>query len=247
MPLNAQQIVAQACEIAKVPNYTTQAGQKLNLILQELCQTYNVSAARKTTVITLSTGTGVGTLGQGSGPYLLPDDYLRLAKNEAIYRIDGVPYSMINIDLQAFDNLVQQAGISNYPEMFATDTSDDAVTTWGSKVMYVWPPSGGVYQPQLRYWSLMPEIDTPELSTVVPWFPNTNYLITRLAGELMKTADDARTDTYLGDTAAGAQGILNRYLKLHGDDESRVKTVELDRRRFGKSFSRLPQTKTLGW
>lgn len=248
MPMSAAQIVTLATQIAKVPNYTAQAGQMLNEILQDMCQTYNIDTARKTVTITLNTGSGIPpTPGQGSGPYLLPTNYLRIAKNEAIYRVDGVPYSMINIDLQAFDSLVQQAGISNYPEMFATDTSDDAVSTFGAPVLYVWPPSGGVYTPQIRYWSLMPEIAAPETNPNVPWFRNTTYLKTRLAGELMKIADDQRADSYLGDGPSGAQGILNRYLKLMKDDESRAQTVELDRRRFGKSFNRLPQTKTLGW
>ena len=248
MALTAQQIVTLATGIAKVPSYLSLAGQQLNLILQELCQTYNVYAARKTASIILNAGSGIPpTPGAGSGPYLLPLDYLRIAKNEAIYLVFGVPYSMVNIDLQEFDSLVQQAGISNYPENFATDTSIDAVTKFGGPVMYVWPPSGGQYQPQIRYWSQMPDIPTPETSQAVPWFPNTNYLMTRLAGELMKLSDDPRADTFLGDSAAGAQGILNRYLKLQKDDESRAQKVELDRRSFGKSFNRLPQTKTLGW
>jgi hypothetical protein len=223
-----------------VPGQTVLAGQILNDILRDLAETYDLEVARKTTTITL-------TPSLGSGPYPLPADYLRIAANEAIYMVFGTPYSMINIDLQEFDSLVQQAGISNYPEMFATDTSNDAVNKFGAPVMYVWPPSGGVYIPQIRYWSLPPDIIAPETSTQIPWFPNTLYLVTRLTGEMMQVADDPRADTFLGDGDSGAQGILRRYLALQTDDESRAKRVILDRRMFGRSFNRLPQTKTLGW
>ena len=49
MALTAAQIVTLACQIAKTQGMTAQAGQKLNAILQELCQTYDLSAARLTT------------------------------------------------------------------------------------------------------------------------------------------------------------------------------------------------------
>ena len=138
----------------------------------------------------------------------------------ATYYIQGVPYSMVNISLQEFDVLVQQAGISNYPERYATD-----VTPLGSGLpanLYVWPPAGGVYTVFIRYYRQMPDIVTPEISTTVPWFTNTNYLFTRLAGELMKLTDDERYSKFLGDSPDGAQGILDRYLKLQDDDEGRV-------------------------
>lgn len=250
MAMQAQTIVARACAIAKMPNQQPRAGEQLNVILQELAQTYDINVAMKTTTITLNPGQGPGPypwLQPGAGPYILPTDYLRDCKNGLFYFVFGVPYTPINLDLDMYDAKVQQGGISNYPEMFATDTSNDAITKNGAPVLFVWPPSGGTYVATLRYWSLPPDILTPETSGVVPWFPNTNYLITRLAGEMMKPADDARTSTFLGNGPEGAQGILDRYLKLQIDDEGRAKTVELDRRNFGKSFNRLPQTKTLGW
>jgi hypothetical protein len=247
MPLTSQQIVTQACAIARANGFLALAGQQMNNILQELCLTYDLVINRKTATITLSTGSGLGIVGQGSGPYLLPLDYLRLDGNEIVYRVYGVPYKMIRISLEEFDSLVQQAGISNYPEQYATDLSQDAITTWGAPVLYVWPPSGGVYQPQIRYWSLRPDVATPETSPVPPWFTSNNYLITRIAGELMKITGDERASKFLGDGPDGAQGILQRLLKLQHDDEGMAKAVQLDRRHFGKSFSRLPQTKTLGW
>ena len=60
---------------------------------------------------------------------------------------------------------------------------------------------------------------------------------------MMKIADDARWQTFDKEAA----GILSKYLKLQADDEGRAQTVKLDRRRFGSNFSRLPNTKLLGW
>jgi hypothetical protein len=93
----------------------------------------------------------------------------------------------------------------------------------------------------------MPDIDTPETSDDIPWFVFQNYLVTRLAGELMKLSDDTRANEYLGEGPNGAQGMLNRYLKLEGDKSSRSQMVKLDRRLFGSPYSRLPNTKTIGW
>lgn len=236
MPLYAQQIVTQAVQIAKVVGYTLQAGQLLNVILAELAQTYDIEAARRSAVVNLIPSAG-------SGPYALPVDYLRMAINNASYQIDGVPYVMVNIELWEFDALVQQAGLADYPQNFATDTSGGL----GNAALLVWPPPGFVISTNIRYYSQPPDITNPESSAVIPWFPNQTYLITRLAGELMKLASDSRQSLFLGNTPDGAQGILDRYLKLQKDDEGRAKTVQLDRRRFGSSFNRLPNTKTIGW
>lgn len=240
MPLTSAQLITRACATAHVSGFTAQGADYLNSILQELCQNYDFEAARGLAVVNISPSLG-------SGPYVLPADYLRMAKNEVIYYVSGVPYVMVNIDLAEYDALVQQAGISNYPENFATDTSVAAQTLNGGPVMYVWPPSGGNYSVNIRYFRQMPDIASAATSTVVPWFPDQNYLTTRLSGELMKYADDDRWQAFLGDGPVGAQGILNRFLKLQSDDDGRVKTVSLDRRRFGSSFNRLPQTKLLGW
>ena len=214
----------------------------LNVILAELCQTYSFDAAFTTTTVALTTGGGLPpTPGQGSGPYNLPSDYLRMAGNECWYYVNQTPYVMVSIDLSEFDALVQQAGISNYPEYFATDMSQSP------PYLYVWPPSGGSYTLNIRYYRQMADIATPESSSTIPWFPQQNYLITRLAGEVMKITDDERSASFLGEGPSGAQGILTRYLKLDEDDEGRAKTVKLDRRRFGTAFNRTKNTKLSGW
>lgn len=247
MALQAQQIVAKALAIAKAPGFSVQGGDALNFVLQELAQTYDLEAARKTGTFTLNQGSNFGTVGVGSGPYLLPTDYLRMFKDDLVYQINQVPYKMISIDLDEFDNLVQQPGIATYPEQYATDTSGGAIATYGAPVIMVWPPSGIGTPVTFRYWSQPPDITSPSTSAAVPWFPNSNYLITRVAGEIMKLTGDKRADAFLGTSPSGAQGILDRYLKMMTDDEGRAKTVTLDRRHFGKSFMNVRNTKFLGW
>lgn len=238
MALTASQICTLARDIAKCPNYTEKSGQLLNVILADLCQTYDFDVIRKTdTSVVLSTATG-------SGPYLLTEDFLRARINEVFYTINGVKYVMVNLEMWEYDALVQQAGINNFPQAYTIDVSleDNA-----RPALYVWPPASGAYPLTIRYQPQMPDITTPESSSDVPWFPNTKYLINRLAGELMMLTDDDRAVQYLGNNPQGAEGILTKYLNLKDDPEGRAKRVQLDRRNFGRSFDRLPNTKLIGW
>lgn len=233
MALTATQIVTLACQIAKCPGFTSQAGQLLNSILDELCQTYDFQRARTAYSFNLSSATG-------SGPYSAPSDYLRTDKEGFFYTINGVKYVMINIELNEYNSLVQNAGMMSYPQLYATDQSTDPVG------IYVWAPPSGSYPCTLLYYRQMPSIATPETSSTVPWFLNTNYLTTRLAGELMKITDDDRAAQFLGGSPEGAQGILDRFLKLQNDDLNRSQRVELDRRFFGRHTG-LRNTKQIGW
>lgn len=236
--MDAQTVCSLARQIAKCPNYTTQSGELLNVILQDLYQTYDFDVIRKTdTSIVLSTGTG-------SGPYNLQSDFVRARILEVFYTINGVKYVMVNLELWEFDALVQQSGINNFPQAYTIDVSKVDNT---QPVLYVWPPASGAYPLTIRYSPAMPDITTPESSSSVPWFPNTNYLITRLAGELMKLTNDDRAIAYLSDGAQGAEGILRKYLNMKDDPEGRAKRVQLDRRFFGNRFNRLPNTKLVGW
>lgn len=235
MALQAQQIVALACAIAKTPGMLSIAGQMLNSILEELAETYDFDIQKKTFNFTFNSASGTG-----SGPYTLPADYLRAAVDECIYTIQGVPYNLVPVDISEYENFIQQAGLAGMPSRFATDMS----TTPGKA--FFWPPPSGAFPVMLRYYATSGDIPTPESSAVVPWFPNRTYLFTRLAGELMKVSDDSRASGFLGEGPDGAQGILNRYLKLKDDKSNRSETVKLDRRRFGSS-DRLKNTKTIGW
>lgn len=228
MPLTAAQICTIARQVAKCPGYTAQSGELLNAILNNLCQTYDFDVARGTTTI---------TLGSTSGPYNLAADYLRTRPGEMFYPVSGVPYVMINISIEEYDRLVQQAGINAYPEFFATrmETSPPS--------LYVWPPPSGAYVVTNRYQKQMPDITTPETATDIPWFPNQQYLLRQLEAELMTLTDDDRQPDY----EKQAADLLRNYLELKDDSLDRAKQVSLDKRSFGLSFNRLPNTKTIGW
>ena len=255
MPLPASQIVSLACEAARCPGFTAQGGQLLNTILSDLCQTYDFDTTKQTFAFNLPTAT-INSLGQAYQN--LPANYLRGIKYECFYVISGVPYPLIPVDLGEFDMLVEQAGLANFPVFYATDMSLSGVTnspigSGGAAVpvaLFWQVPSGG-YPATIRYYSQMPDIVTPETSSTVPWFPNQTYLITELAGRLMQLTDDERANSFLSsDEDRNPQGsavMLRRYLQQKDDQSTRTKTVALDRRRFGTSFDRLRNTKTIGW
>lgn len=233
MALQAQQVVALATQIAGAPGFTAQAGQLLNMVLSDLCQTYDFAVAQ--------TLAGI-TLGATSGPYPLPSDYLRSPGDEDVwFTYNGVKYPLVPIDYAEYTLLVQQPGMNSLPSQFATDM------TVSPPALYLWPPPNGAYPLTVRYQRQMSDITTPETSTVIPWFPNGDYLVTRLSGELMKITDDGRSESFLGEGPSGAQGILKRYLNLKDDRSNRAETVKLDRRTFGPAFNKLPNTKTIGW
>ena len=108
----------------------------------------------------------------------------------------------------------------------------------------MWPPASGAYPATIRYNPQMPFITD---TSTTPWFPNSTYLYTRVAGELMKISNDDRWTAFLGSQEGGAADLLGDYLKMKDDPETAMKTVQLDRRRFGNTLSNLKNTKTIGW
>ena len=243
MALTAAQIISLALQIAKTPGYTAQALQILNAVQSDLAQTYDFENNVKTFGFTFDTSTIYQNNQPGAGPNILPTDYLRAKNRENMYYIQGVRYVLIIVDQWEFDALVQTAGWTSYPSLAYTDLALQAPFA-GQKGLMVWPPASGAYTMQIRYYSAPADITS---TSTVPWFPNQNYLITRLAGELMKITDDERYVSFLGDGDQGAIGILRKFLQMKDDPEGRVKTVDLDRRRFGSSFRSLPNTKIIGW
>ena len=244
MPLTAAQIVTLACQEAKCPGFTQQAGQLLNATLQDLCQNYDLDACLGSNPFSFNSGAG-----NGSGPYTLPADYLRTqvkdGKDEIFYTINGVPYPMIQITKAEFDWSVETAGFSSYPQQYATDLSQTPPQ------LFVWPPASGSYPVTHRYYKLMPDIVTPETSAVVPWFTNTQILQRGLAGRLMGITGDSRQAEYLGNDPdrfpLGAGTLLSAYLRNVEDRSGAVHTVGLDRRRWGRPFDLLKNTKSIGW
>jgi hypothetical protein len=241
MPLTAAQIVAQCCSEAGVPGFVVQAGIKLNAILQELAMDYDFAVIRKTFQFNMPTVVDV----YNRNFMNFPTDYLRALPDECFYYINGVPYSLIPVDLSEFDNMVSQAGLSNFSTIFAVDISVSP------PIAYFWMASNGAYPAILRYQSLPADIVTPQTSATIPWFPNQTYLMRRLTGELCVGYDDDRAAGLLGDDdekyPGGAGTLLRKYVKMKDDNINRAKVVKLDRRRFGGSFQNLRNTKLVGW
>jgi hypothetical protein len=221
-----------------VPGYSTQAGQILNYILSELCETYDFELARKGYNFNFN-----GTI----GPYNMPSDYLRSVAQDVFYIVQvGIPYFMVWASKPEFDRFIQLPVLSAYPTRYWTDMSQSPPQ------MLVWPPPSGAFPVTISYYSQMPDITSPQSSAVIPWFPCQSYLIQRLAGELMKIADDARAGQFLGDSDGsdgaieGCQSILRKYLLLKDDADNVVKQVTLDRRYFGAG-SNLGESKSMDW
>lgn len=261
MALTSQQIVSLACQAASLPGFTSQAGQWLNVILQELCQTYDLDVNRGTFNFNFNVGLTSSTIypnmTAGGGPYTLPSDWLRAIRDEVMWFNQGVPYPMIACDIGEFDAMVQQAGNQAYPYLFATDLSQSP------PLAVIWPGASGAFQAMARYYRQQPDIGSgtapvngnswspgstpPESSSVIPWFPNSEYLLLRLTGEIMRLNADPRADSFLADTPTGAIGVLRRFLNLKDDSSNRAKRVTLDRRRFGRPWNRLPDSKKVGF
>lgn len=254
MPYTSAQIVTLACQVAKAPNYTAQGGQFLNMVLSDLCQNFDLDLARQTFNFNFNVGTVVNVnypnVQAGGGPYTLPSNYLRAKKGDVMWFNQGVPYSLIPVDIDEFDVMVQTAGNQAYPYLWATDMSQVP------PVAIVWPGAASVFPAMVRYYCQMsdigsgivlnnwnPGVTTPELSTTIPWFPNQTWLIDRVAFLLMGITDDERYVSYETKT----ENQLRGYLMLKDDDSNRAKTVSLDRRRFGRRFESLPNTKKVGF
>lgn len=251
MAQSAQTICTLARQIAKCPGFTTQSGQLLNVILQELAQDYDFEVARLTASGTFNTSTVSGPGNQyiaGVGPNALPAAFLRAEQNTIMYYIQGVRYVLIGLKQAQFDRLVMTAGFTSYPVNYYVDMTGSPAS---APNFYVWPAASGAYPWTCRYFPQPTDITTPETDSSVPWFPNQSYLITRLAGELMRITNDDRAPLFLGDSdeqgVMGAGAILRKYLQMKDDPETAVNTVGLDRRRFGRSFYNLPNTKLVGW
>ncbi len=236
--LDAQTVCSLARQTAKCTGYTVQSGQLLNAILEDLAQTYDFDVIKRTFNFVLNSGGP-----NGSGPYPLPADWYRGIDKDIFYVIDGVPYAMINVELNEYDRLVQTPGFASQPTYYATDMSSSPPN------MFVWPPSSGAFPVTAKYYPRSAVITTPETSSSIPWFPNSIYLMTRLAGELCKITNDKRWIQFLGDedTPGSAENILQKYLKMKDDRGGKAYTVQKDRRVYNMSIDRVRNTKTIGW
>lgn len=248
-----------------MPGWAAASGAALQAVLDELCQTYDFDANKASFFGNFNPALKVPAtpasqsnpnLIPGNGPYPLPTNYLRMRKKTFQYWFNGMPFRLGSEDDDEFDASVQQIGIADLPRWYITDLSNPQAPTF-----YVYPPPNAAYAYQGRCTILMPAIGSnltaangwvagntpPESSAVIPWFPNTTYLRTRVAGELMRTTGDRRADRFLGknNDGTGAQDILDRLLQAKDDTWSRAQRITLDERRFGKRYPNLPDTKNI--
>lgn len=240
MAWTASQLCAYACNRAKAPGFLTKAGDHLNAILQELAATYDFEINKVLYNFNFNTALGIG-------PYPLPLNFLRMEEGEAgpelFFTILGVPYPLRYLDQSEFDRLVETPGLSNYPEAFTVDlTGAQPLITAGN--LYVWMPPSGAYPVTMRYYSMPADIANPSTSSVVPWFPVSTYLQNRLTSMMCEEVNDDERAMYFD---AKAEKILERYLPQADNGSVKTHTVKLDERRFGKSWSSLPNTKAFGW
>jgi len=245
--LSASVLISLACNIAKCPGYATPvgtsiAGSLLNEVLEELATDYDFEINRGK--YTFNFNSSAGTSG---GPYNMPAAYLRAQKEGIFYTIDNVPYKVIGIELTEYDAFNKDPGLASYPSFFTTDMSQTPPQ------MFFWVPPSGSYPCTVRYYGMPSSIVNPETSSVIPWFPSSMYLKTRLAGELMQVTNDDRAMSYLGDGTDQNPGragrILKKVLQMKDDPENVVMTVKLDRRNFRnrRAGNELPNTKLIGW
>lgn len=194
--------------------------------MADLAQSYDLDIVRKTTTVNLNPGTA---------NYTLPTDFLRT--REVFYSINGTIFwcTPYGAGLADYDQQFKGSGINNYPYKYATDVSV------APTVMYFYPPPQIAIPVTVRYQPQTDDIDTPETSSTVPWFPNQKYLIAEVAAEMMKIANDPRAP---GETA-NAQNILRNYLAMSDDKEGRARNVPLDPNRFRSIVGSLKLTKNM--
>lgn len=223
--LTAQQIITYALQIVKAPGYTQQAADLLNGRLSSLARRYDFDVLLSTTDFTVPAGVQTAQL---------PADYIRA--HELWYYIGGLPQSMKQLSLADYDRINVGSVAMAYPTMYASDPSKSPVT------LYLYPMPNTSIQFTLRYWRQPPDIPNAATSAAVPWFPDSDYLVTALASDLMRITDDTRQVQF----AAEAQNKLTEFLKMQGDRENHAQTVKLGGS-FRGSPSKLPPSKITGF
>lgn len=210
MPLTNAQLIARACTIAKAPGYSVQAGQYLNMILADLCQTYDFDFTKKQQIIQFN----------NSFTYNLNIDNLRT--KEVYYLVNGEPFYLFQIPIETYHTLFVGPGVSNYPNKFAVDVSQNP------KQLLPYPPPSISQSVTIQYFPQMPDIVNPQTSTDICWFPNQKYLVHAIAAMVMLETDDERQQSF----EQQADRMLMKFLDLDDDKEGYSRTVKLSRERF---------------
>lgn len=218
--LTSQQIVSLACTIAKCPGFLQQGGQFLNMTLEDLWLHRDLKMNRVTESITVQAN--------NFGPFILPLNYLRTY--DLFFNQNNLPYFLNPISTEEYDQEFKDPSIANYPYEFMTILLDEgsAIAQNTAGQLFIYPQSSGQIVLTHRYFVKQPDILNPESSTVIPWFPDQDYLITATAKRLMQITDDTREAEY----GVRCENMLRTHLIMEGDEQQVVKSVRLDPRRF---------------
>jgi len=218
--LQAQQIVSLACTIAKCPGYIQQGGQFLNMALEDLWLHRDLKINRVTESILVQAN--------NFGPFTLPLNYLRTY--DLFFEQNNLPYFLNPISTEEYDQEFKDPSIANYPYEFMTILVDEttAIAQNSAGTLFIYPQSSGQITLTHRYMVKQPDIVSPETSTIIPWFPDQDYLIKATAARLMDITDDTRRESFLQQL----QNMLRVHLIMEGDEQQVVKSVRLDPRRF---------------
>jgi hypothetical protein len=226
--LQAQQIVTLACQIAKCPGFTQIGGQFLNMALEDLWLHRDLKINRVTETINVQAN--------NFGPFTLPLNYLRTY--DLFFEQNNLPYFLNPISTEQYDQEFKDPSIANYPYEFMTILVDEttAIAQNSAGQLFIYPQSSGFIALTHRYMVKQPDIVSPETSTIIPWFPDQDYLIKATAARLMDITDDTRRESFLQQ----CQNMLRIHLIMEGDEQQVVKSVRLDPRRFHSNRSLKP-------
>jgi hypothetical protein len=221
--LSAAQIVELACQACKVPGYKAQAGQLLNMVLDNLAQIYDFDTERVEVDLPVS--------GDGAG-YDLPENHLRTRQIQ--YSINGVPYKLVQFPFEQFKLLPTVSQPATYPRAFATNVAASPHQLLLYPRFIQSTTLTVIYQPTPS------PIVAPESSNVIPWFPNQQILLKQLNAALSMLAEDDRMVSF----DQIAETNLSKFLTMSDDKEGYAKQVKLDGRLF-RSPDRLRPTKNI--
>jgi hypothetical protein len=242
MALTAGSIITDACQIAKCPGMTLQAGDFLNEILSTISQIYDFPEAQQ--LLTLTVGPNLGSAPGTPQPFqwyplVLPAGGLYLRTKEVFYNVQGTIFFLNQLLKEQYDQLFQGQGISNYPYWYVVDQTPPLPTP---PQMAFYPPPNISLTVYVRVQYQPADIPNPVGSTAVPWLRNRRYLVTRLAADMMQITGDSRR----GEFDASATAQMDKYLVMIDDKENVATTVRLDPLRFRQPQALAP-TKTTGF
>jgi len=236
MFLSCQQICALAAAEAKGPGFLQQAGQYLNMVLEDLVLNRNLKMNRVTQSIVLPANS--------YGPFNLESDYLRtydmfypMPSQLTVAGFYGLTMFINPSTMKQFDAEFKDPSQANYPYEFATDLSPKA--SGSPALLYIFPQSSGQLTITHRYMLQRAAITSPETNSAQPWFEYTDYLVTATAARVMKLTGDDRRESF----EKSAEKMLQPYLIMEGDEQETVHNIQLDPRRFKPSL-RLRATKS---